>query len=159
MFSRDADARAIAIDALVEGLLDGRAHPDSLSETLIEIADYPWAKLNRLADGLRQVARTSSWGALAISQLLDHLIACWRSPPRDAHQILEIQLELLLQLNGALSEAARAPLEALAGGSKTAKLARQLLNLDGDGDSAAYRAALLEGIELRIAHAERLQKQ
>lgn len=158
MFSRDADARVVAIDALVEGLLDGRAHPDSLSEILIEIAGYPWAKLNRLADGLRQVARTSSWGALAISQILDRLIACWRSPPRDAHQILEIQLELLLQLNGSLSETARTPLKELAGGSKTAKLAKQLLELHG-GNSTPCRAALLEGIELRIAHAERLQKQ
>jgi hypothetical protein len=158
LFSRDSDARAVAVDALVEGLLGGQAHPDSLAGILIEIAGYPWAKLNRLADALRQVAHTSSWGSLAISQVLDRLIASWQPPPRDAHQILEIQLELLLQLNGALSDSARAPLKALAGGSKTAKLARQLLELNGGSDSSAFRSALLECLELRIAHAERLQK-
>jgi hypothetical protein len=157
-FCRDADARAVAVDALVEGLLDGRAHPDSLSGILSEIAGYPWAKLNRLADGLHQVARTSAWSSLAIAHLLDRLIASWPAPPRDAHHILEFQLELLLQLNGALSESARTPLETLAGGSKTAKLARQLLKLAGGGDSGPCRAAMLAGFELRIARAEQLQK-
>lgn len=158
MFSRDADARAVATDALVEGIPDGRAHPEPLGEVLVEIARYDWAKLNRLADGLRQVARISSWRCLVVSQILDRLIASWKPVPRDAHHILEAQLELLLQLNGWLSEAARVPLERLTGGSKTAKLARQLLELDGSINSPEYRAALLEWVEMRVAHAEKAQK-
>lgn len=158
MFSRDADARAVAIDALVEGLLDGRAHPEPLGEILVEIAAYNWAKLNRLADGLRQVARISPWGALVVSRILDRLIASWQLLPRDAHHILELQLELLLRIHGRLGELARQPLEASSGGGKTAKLAKQLLGLDGSSNSPAYRASLLEGVRLRITHVESIQK-
>lgn len=157
MFSRDADARAVAIDALVEGLLDGRAHPDPLADVLVEIARYDWAKLNRLEEGLRQVARISRWASLVISQISDRLIASWNEPPRDAHHILGIQLELLMEINGRLSEAAQIPLRSLNGGSKSAKLAKQLLALEGGSHSAAYRSALLEGVERRIARAEFVQ--
>lgn len=157
LFSRDADARAVAIDALVEGLLDGRAHPDPLADVLIEIARFNWAKLNRLEEGLRQVARISRWGSLVISRVLDRLIASWNDPPRDAHHLLGMQLELLMEINGRLSEAAQIPLRSLNGGSKSAKLAKQLLALEGGSHSAAHRSALLEGVERRIARAEFVQ--
>lgn len=159
MFSRDTDARAVAIDALVEGLFDGRAHPEPLAEILVEIAGYNWAKLNRLADGLRQVARISAWGALVVSRILDRLIASWPSPPRDAHHILELQLELLLRIGGRLGELARKSLEASTGGGKTAKLAGQLLGLDGGDHSPAYRSAILEGVQSRITHVENIQNR
>lgn len=158
LFNRDADARAIAIDALVEGLFDGRAHPKPLAEILVETAAFNWAKLNRLADGLRQVARISSWGSMVVSQILDRLIASWKLPPRDAHHILELQLELLLRIDGRLGEFARKPLEASTAGGKTGKLARQLLQLDGNNNSPAYRSALLEGVESRITHVQNIQK-
>jgi len=158
IFSRDADARAVAIDAFVEGLLDGRVHPEPLAEILVEIAGYNWAKLNRLAEGLRQVARISLWGALVVSRILDRLMASWNELPRDAHHILEVQLELLMQLNLRLSDAAMTPLKALSGGgSKTTKLAGQLLELKGAGDSSALRATLLEGLDRRIARVEYMQ--
>lgn len=142
----------------MEGLFDGRVHPEPLAEILVEIAGYNWAKLNRLAEGLRQVARISPWGSLVISQILDRLIASWNLPPRDAHHILEVQLELLLRVNGRLGELARKPLEVSTAGGKTGKLARQLLQLDGNNSSPAYRSALLEGVQSRITHVENIQR-
>ena len=48
LFSKDSDARAVGMDALIEGILDGRAHPDKLAPALIDLLQHPWLKLYRL---------------------------------------------------------------------------------------------------------------
>ena len=51
--------RGTAVDALIEGIVGGRAGPDTLAETLLHVVSGGWIKLTRLADSLREVARTS----------------------------------------------------------------------------------------------------
>jgi hypothetical protein len=150
LFGRDADARAIASDALIEGILDGRAHSEPLSDALLQIASCKWTKLNRLVDSLRPVGRVSPWGAMLVASVLDRLIASWQTPPRDAHHVLELQLELLMETDAALSEAARRPLQSLSGSSKTAKLAKQLLKLSAPPDRSRRRTVLVEALANRL---------
>ncbi|MDY0169769.1 MAG: DUF6493 family protein [Thermoguttaceae bacterium] len=155
LFSRDADARSVASDALLEGILDGRAHSEPLGRVLVEIANRNWAKLNRLGNALRPVIRVSLWGSLVIGTVLDELIASWTPPPRDAHHILQIQLELLMEIGGSLSDRASKTLAGFQGAGKTAKLAGQLVRLRGSDRNPKFRQALLEGLNIRLARAER----
>ncbi|MEZ6123928.1 MAG: DUF6493 family protein [Planctomycetaceae bacterium] len=150
LFAKDADVRAVAGDALIEGILDGRAHPDELSPVLLEMLREPWLKLNRLAEALSEVARVSQWSAMVVSHILDTVIAARDELPRDAHHLLTVQLNALIQVDSRLSPAARRPLESVKGGSKTAKLAKQLLALNPPVDSEKRRAALLQGVECRV---------
>ncbi|MEZ6042927.1 MAG: DUF6493 family protein [Planctomycetaceae bacterium] len=156
LFSKDGDARAVAADALIEGILDGRAHPAALSASLTELLEHRWLKLNRLAEALAGVARVSSWTALVVTAIIDSVIASWSELPGDAHHLLSVQLEALMRINGCLTDAARKPLSQLTGSSKTAKLAKQLLTLSRSDRSTARKAALLEGVECRVQRAERL---
>lgn len=154
MYSRDADCRAIAIDAMVEGILDGRAHPEPLGDTLVSLFSIPWLKLNRLCDSIKEIARVSRWGTLMLANIVDRAIATWTELPRDAHHLLSVQLELLLEIDGCVSDAARKLLAGAKGSSKTAKLARQLLALSGSPQSAASTSAMLEGVAVRLSRAE-----
>ena len=155
LVGRDAEARAVARDALVEGVQDGRAHPEPLSDVLLELAERDWFKLNRLAESLRGVARVSPWGALLVAEILDRVIASWQTPPRDAHHVLELQLELLIELDRELSETARPVLAGLSGSTKTAKLARKLCDCRS-GSGTTSLQAILEAVDSRITRAERL---
>lgn len=158
LLSRDAEVRAVARDALAAAMQDSRAHPQPLSEALLELADKDWFKLNRLADSLRDVARVSRWAMLVTVEILDRLIASWKAIPRDGHHVLELHLDLLAELQVPLSEPARAVLGSQSGSGKAAKLARQLCQLQFEGRSTARRAALMEMAEARIARAERVEQ-
>ncbi|QEG00534.1 hypothetical protein Mal15_46040 [Stieleria maiorica] len=160
LFAKDVDVRAVATDALTEGILDGRAHPDELSPTLVDLLQHPWLKLNRLAESLTEVVRVSSWAAMVVSEVLSAVIASWNDVPRDGHHLLTVQLAALMEVDGQLPEEARQPLQQLKGGSKTAKLAKQLLALEGPNQSGTHnstarhsnarRRALLEGLQCRM---------
>ena len=54
MMSRDSDARATALDALIEGIEDGRAHPRPLGDVVVRFFEPGWAKTNRLAAALEE---------------------------------------------------------------------------------------------------------
>jgi hypothetical protein len=123
LLSRDDQARGMAIDALIEGIADGRADVRRLSATLLHIVGGGWVKLNRLADSLRAVARTSVLAELVVADILDRLIASWELPPRDGHHVLSLQIELLADLQQAPSAHARDALRAVKGSGKAAKLA------------------------------------
>ena len=155
LFAKDGDVRAVATDALTEGILDGRAHPHELSPALVDLLQYPWLKLNRLAEALTEVVRVSSWSAMVVSEVLSAVIASWNDVPRDGHHLLTVQLAALMEVDGQLPEAARQPLQQLKGGSKTAKLAKQLLALKGPNkcnarNSSTRRRALLEAVQCRM---------
>lgn len=150
LFAKDADVRAVAADALVEGILDGRAHPEALSPGLLELLQHPWLKLNRLGDALAEVVRVSSWAALVVAEVLNCAIAAWDEVPRDGHHVLTVQRAALMEIDGCLSEAARETLTPLKGSSKTAKLAKQLLGFRGSKVSPARKRALLEGLQCRM---------
>jgi hypothetical protein len=156
LVSKDADVRGVARDALAGGLQDGRAHPEPLAEALLKLTDKDWFKLNRLAESLRDVARVSRWATLVTAEILNRVIGSWSSVPRDAHHILELQLDLLTDLQLPVPEPARAALAQQTGSSKTAKLARQMCDLRPVDCSPVRQTGLIEAVESRIAHAERI---
>ena len=105
--SRNDRLRGTAVDALIEGIADGRACPGTLAETLLHVASGGWLKLTRLADSLREVARTSVLAERIVAEILDRLIASWAELPRDGHAILALQVGLLSNMRQAVSPEAR----------------------------------------------------
>lgn len=153
--SRNDRLRGTAVDALIEGIADGRARPGTLAETLLHVASGGWLTLTRLAGALREVARTSVLAERIVAEILDRLIASWAELPRDGHAILALQVGLLGNLRQAASDEARTVLSQVKGTGKAAKLAKQLCSFQADDQSPALRRAVLEAAEGRIARAER----
>jgi hypothetical protein len=149
------DLRAHAIDALIDGIDDGRAHPGPVGETLAGLNIPGWLKLNRVSAALGEVARVSPLHALFVAGCLDRLIASCKELPRDLHHVLALQLELLTQLGLPLSEDAVARLAETKGSSKGAKLARALIGHRPDAPTPAHHAALARVAEARVERAER----
>jgi len=158
MLCDDEQGKGTAVDALIEGIADGRADAEQLGETLLTVGTGEWIKLNRLVDPLREVTRTSLLAERVVAQILDRLIASWDALPRDGHHVLSLQVELLTHLEGELSKEARTVLSDITGRGKAAKLAKQLCELKASAASQNMRAAAMEAAEGRLARAERIAK-
>ncbi|HUT88380.1 MAG TPA: DUF6493 family protein [Thermoguttaceae bacterium] len=155
LLSKDADSHTAALDALVEAVADGRVHPGPLGDVLARVAAGGWVKMNRVADSLREVARLSPLHAWTAAEVLRALVGSSPELPRDAHHVLALWLELLVELGSALDPSSRAILEPVKGSSKTARCAKRLLALKPEQSSAKMQAARRQLLEARIARAER----
>jgi len=154
---KDADSRTAAIDAWIALVGDGRGDAGLLGDVLTRLAEGGWLRLNRLADALREVSRASSLHAWTVAEVLQDLLASLEALPRDAHHVLQLLRELLVQLGLEARPELRASLQSQKGTGKTAKLARQLAKL-APTESAEARTAALELLDARIARANRWSK-
>ena len=127
-----------------------------LGETLVRLSAGGWLKLNRLADSLREVTRTSVLAERVVAEILDQLIAAWNSLPRDGHHVLSLQMELHSNLRTALTPEAQNVLNRVKGSGKGAKLAKQLCALTAEQPSQPMRLAAIEAAEGRLARGERI---
>jgi hypothetical protein len=59
MMCKSSDLRAVAKDAIVDGILDGRAEPSILAKSLIFLLRNKWLKLNRLAEAFSEISHVS----------------------------------------------------------------------------------------------------
>ncbi|MBT3202639.1 MAG: hypothetical protein HN350_22290, partial [Phycisphaerales bacterium] len=158
MVSRDADAKAQAIDVLTEAIQDGRAHHVLITDTLIGLGGDDWIKLNRLADALGEISRLSAMHAHVVAGILQRWLTAQKQLPRDAHHALSLLIELLAALGTPLSDEARGTLEGIKGSSKTAKLARKLLTHKPETPTSMLAEAMLQHLKTRVSRAERWMK-
>jgi hypothetical protein len=145
---RDADARGLAVDALVEGIEDGRAHPAPLADVLCRLAEGGVAKPNRLTESLA----VSPLHRLVVAEILEALIARGALPAHGLHQPLALLHDASIQLGRPVGAQARPQLEAIRGTGKAAKLARALLALE---PRTEQDEALAQALESRLLRAER----
>lgn len=129
LVGKDADSRGLAIDAVVEGIEDGRADISLLSDILVKLADGGWLKLNRLADNLLHIARTSAIHAWAVSHLIQGWLLHVSLTQHNLFKMLETLLEVQFIIKQPLDNKTGEILSSLTGSSKAAKLAKQLQNL------------------------------
>lgn len=148
---KSSDASAVGKDALIEGLLDGRAQPGELARSLVRLLANKWLKLNRLADSLAEVARVSLWATLAVNQIVEAVVQSWKEVPRDGHLLLNILLEGLAQLQSAPSQATIDVLNKLKPTGKAAKLAQSLMRMQPTEGSIPLKCALIEAVEARAS--------
>lgn len=144
---KDADVKGLAVDAAIEGVADGRAHPTSWLEVMLKLHDQGWLKPNRLAATLGEVARVSRYHRRFVAELLNGLLE--QKLPKGGHHLLE----LMLEVGDGLGPAARESLQSVsAGSSKTAKLAKRLLQLGRPSPLAEFRDEVL------VARAQRVRR-
>ena len=152
MVSKDNDLSGYAIDAMIEGVEDGRGHPDELAAVLVKVAEGGWIKLNRLAGSLRQVASVSDVHRYVVARILDRFIADVETLPGRPHPVLALMVELFATLSLAPSAEAIVRLKTITGASKSAKLAKKLRSMQRDSHISEILAQVAES---RLDRAER----
>jgi hypothetical protein len=114
-----------------------------------------WIKLNRVADSLSEVARVSPLHAWFIAETLQRVLAGLEEHPRDAHFVLAVLRELLVELGVSVEPETRRCLEQIHGSGKAAKTATAILKFQPPVEAPTLQQALLQLLEARIARAER----
>src|SRR5260370_9732295 len=120
--------KSLVTDALIEAIGERTLDPTVLGRHLAAIADQ--LKLNRVGAVFAEVARISPLHHCSVYRTLDTLVGRLQKTPADLHHILGVFLETATLVGQPPGEAACAMLKSIPGGSKTAKLAKQLLNLE-----------------------------
>ena len=156
--SRDVDVRGHVIDLLAEAIQDGRVHAESVGKGFVKLCQGGWVKHNRIYDCLKEVSRLSQLHGYVIANILKKWLASQTYLPRDGHYLLSLLLELLSQFGDVLNDQQKQPLLNVKGSSKTAKLAKVLVDLKSDGTTNEFRIALSQQLNARIERAERWQK-
>ncbi|HVA45330.1 MAG TPA: DUF6493 family protein [Pirellulales bacterium] len=125
-----ADARSLATDALVEAIGAMLVEPATLGRQLAAVGSL--IKLNRVAAVLKATAATSRLHHWAVFGAIDAFLAACKLIPTDLHHLLSVMLESGAVLGKSTSEEAAATLKSINVAGKTAKLAKQLIQLSGD---------------------------
>jgi hypothetical protein len=127
LVGRDADVKGLAVDALIEGI-DGRVFdPRAFVGVMTRLCEGQWVKLNRLGEGLLQVAQVSALHARVVSEALQSWLPLLDLKDRGAFHVLEVLVETQAITRQPLAEPAQAALRSVGGSGKTAKLAKDLL--------------------------------
>lgn len=127
LIGKDADAKGLAIDAMIEGIETRQFNPGLFAGIMARLADGGWLKYNRLGESLKQVVQVSPIHARAIGAALQDWLPRFDLSQRNSFHVLEALVEAQAIAPQPPSEALRAHLGELKGKTKTAKLARQLL--------------------------------
>ena len=127
LVGKDADAKGLAVDAIIEGIDAQQFNPVHFAKVMAQVSAGEWLKYNRLGDSLKQVVQVSPVHASAIGAALQEWLPDFDLGQRNALHVLEALVEAQAVAPQSLSEENRRVLGKLKGKTKTAKLAQQLL--------------------------------
>ncbi len=136
LVGKDADAKGLAIDALIDGVDRRVFDPEQFGTVMSKLAAGEWIKLNRLGASLTQCLQASPLHAVAISDAMQRWLPNFDLNQRNSHHILEAFVEAQAVARLPLSEAMVARLEQVSGKGKAAKLAKQLLQSQSSAKAA-----------------------
>ncbi len=114
--SRDGDLRRLATDLLIEGIADGRAHPDELARVLCRLAAGGWLKASRLSAALGEAARVSPLHQWTVAGIIEGALEVFLAQSGKASVALELLQELLVELDGGPSAVTLQRLSAVTSG-------------------------------------------
>jgi hypothetical protein len=127
LVAKDADVKGLALDALIEGV-EGRVFdPHVFADVMKRLCEGQWVKLNRLSEGLLQVAHVSGLHAQAVSEALQAWLPHLDFEERGAAHVLEVLVEARAITRRPLADPAQAVLRGVRGSGKAARLAKDLL--------------------------------
>lgn len=129
LIGKDADARGLSVDALIEGIDARLFDPALFAATLVRLAEGEWVKFNRLGEALMLVVPVSRLHATVVGDALQHYLPKADLRQKNLFHLLEVIVEAQASTGQKLTDAVRAALATLDGGSKAAKIAKQLLSL------------------------------
>ncbi|KEO88642.1 hypothetical protein EH31_16940 [Erythrobacter longus] len=128
LVGRDADAKGLAVDAMVEGIETRQFNPACFADVIARVSAGGWLKYNRLGESLKQVVQVSPVHASATGAALQEWLPKFDLGQRNAFHVLEALVEAQAIAPHPLSKEVRAALAKLKGKTKTAKLALQILS-------------------------------
>ena len=127
LVGKDADAKGLAVDALIEGIEGRLFDPGKFAATMTGLAKGEWLKFNRLGDGLALAVTVSPGHATVVAEALQRWLPTLDLQQNGAFRMLEVLAEAQAITRAAVDAEAKAALRRLTGGGKAAKLARRLL--------------------------------
>ena len=122
LVSKDVAVQNAAIDAMIENIEVGNAHPEMLAKILVKLNEGGWIKYNRLAASLEQIAPVSPLHRYVVCTIIDHFLAALNEQPRNVHAVLQVLFDQRSHLNYILTEQAMAVVSSIKGKGKAAKL-------------------------------------
>lgn len=154
LISKSTDTRGFAVDAAIAGVETGRADSTKIAVVFGELALGGFLKPNRLAEALQQIAIVSSlhrwWVAVAVTKM----IAAFEGMPKGAHFFFDLALECLTPIGATVPDATRDFLQTVKGSSKAAKMAKELLALEGPSLESPSAEIVAEALAARLALAQ-----
>jgi len=99
--SRQGDLKGLAVDLLIEGIADGRAHPQALADVLTRLNEGGWLKAHRVAEALREVARVSPLHQWTAACIMEAALEVFLGQTGKANVALELLLEWFTETNAA----------------------------------------------------------
>lgn len=126
LIGKDADARGLAVDAMIEGIEGRLFDPGLFAMVMIGLTEGEWVKLNRLGDALMQVTQTSPLHAFVVSEALQRWLPKLDLQQNNAFRLLEVLVEAQALTSRPLGREARGILGAVTGSGKAVKIAKQL---------------------------------
>ena len=168
----------LATDALIAAIDDGRIDAARLGESLRTVWRWDlgtsnrdinrgltkaesfagFAKANRWANTLGDVARASALHAHVVACALEQVLAdgvTGRRTSANVVPLLELLREASVTCGRAVSAEARAHIEKIGSGGKTGHVVKSLLGLQDIPDSAMRRVLTVQALDRRIARAQR----
>lgn len=127
LVGKDADARGLAIDALIEGIDARLFDPELFASTIAQLAAGEWVKFNRLGNALMPVVEVSPLHAAVVSKALQRWLPMLDLRQKNAFRLLEVLVEAQALSDRPLGEDTRNVLATVTGGGKAAKIAKQLV--------------------------------
>ena len=124
---RESEASGLAIDALAHGIDHGLFDPALFATLLTRFEAGGWMKLNRLAAALSRVVAISPVHAAAISHGMQAWLTRFDLSERGAHELLAVLDQAHAAMIMAVSADLAEKLRQLEGASKTARLAKSIL--------------------------------
>lgn len=126
LIGKDADARGLSVDALIEGIDARLFDPALFAATMVQLAQGEWVKFNRLGEALMLVVPVSPLHAAVVSDALQQCLPRLDLRQRNIFHLLEVMVEAQALTGQKLTSDARAALETFDGSGKAAKIAKHL---------------------------------
>lgn len=155
--SAEQEVRRSAGEVLVRAGMEGRLDPRPFAATLHELNAKGWFSISRLATTVGVAARDSPQVARVIVDTLFAFLIYLKDLPKGAHEVLDVLYQQSHRLGISAPEPFKEKLLDQKGKTKTAKLARELHDLQGSAlraNTAGLEAInrLLERAEAEVAH-------
>lgn len=145
----------LALDALIQGIDDGRIVEDDLVKPFGYFFDAG-IRLSNWARALHSASRSSPLHLLIICKALEYALATLTKPEV---KLVELYNELSIEAKQPVTNSETRDYLSNLSGTKSVKLAKSLLSLQADRERKVEKAAAVYALEKRLERAERWQRR
>ena len=149
--SSSKEFRMKAADAFIDAFAQVRASPELVGQQMAGLGEH--LTLKRTAEALASVGQVSELHQASVFRTIHEFISCLDSSRKDLHFALTPMLEAALQSGFAVEAGCRQLLESVSGSSKTAKLAKQILQIEPD-----HQKQMVTRVQAATAVVERAER-